>query len=185
MLEIGSKMKYSIICLLFWALINTSLFGQINDADTVNVLALENENVSILQLLTNPSKYHGEEITVSGYLHLKFEDCAFYLSKTQADYLLSEYALWIHFGDSVKVEYLLNGQIKEGNIVDIKYLDCKYVLIRGVFNKNKHGHLHAYTGTIEKIREIKELRKWYDGSKDLYNVDDTTGKILPVENKNN
>lgn len=176
-------MRYREMCLIFIVILNSILFGQVDTTYAVKVTSLESDHASICQLVTNTSKYHGEEIFVSGYLHLKFEDSALYLSKTQADYLLDEYAVWINFADSVKVEYLSKGQYEEGNIEDLKLLDCKYVRVQGVFNENHHGHFGAFAGSLEEINHIMELRQWYDGSKELLGMDEATGKIVPVEKK--
>ena len=173
-------MKPLLIISILMLLTLFSLFAQEhNDSTSVTVSALQNENVSVIHILANPDKYHNEEVIVTGYLHYKFEDYAIYLSKEHADYLLNEYALSIRLGDSLTIEKLSDCKYVQIPKENIKQLNCKYVSIKGTFNKHKLGHLGAYHGSIENINHIYELRRWYDGDKELIGIDKATGNLVP------
>ena len=106
-------------------------------------------------------------------MHIKFEDCAIYLSKMDADYLNGTNALWVNFNDNVETRSLNAGD----NIKLLNYFDCKYVRITGIFNMNKRGHLGMFAGTIDSVENIFEERQWYDGVRELWE-DKLDGKGL-------
>ena len=110
-------------------------------------------------------------------LHLKFEDCALYMSKHDADYLNGENAAWLNFESDIKLNALDNV-----DTLSISYFDSRYVTVIGVFNYEKAGHMGSFCGTIEKIEEIFETRQWYDGKIELWE-DKLDGKGLQRINK--
>lgn len=111
------------------------------------------EAVSILDLLARPDAYDGKFIRIDGFLHVKFEDCAVFMTKEHADYLMGKYGLWVSF--------------KTGEFIKQKDYDCKYVLLEGVFNKSGHGHMQLFGGELREVSRVLELTHWYDGSKEL------------------
>jgi hypothetical protein len=121
------------------------------------------EDVSIIQLIAAPEKYNGKFIRTSGYLHNQFEDSAIYFAKTDADYLIGENGLWIAYAENVQKQPLNRNK----KVDSLRYFDCKYVLIEGFFNKDAHGHMGAFAGSIERVSRIMELTRWFDGSKRL------------------
>lgn len=119
--------------------------------------------VSIHQLIANPEKYHNRRVLVHGFLHVKFEDSGLYSSRDDADYLISENALWISYSlDKLKLEP--NSPTLKPNQLD--YFDGKHVFVVGIFNKNECGHMGAYGGNIN-IERLVELKRYYDGRKAL------------------
>ena len=148
----------------------------LSDSNLVKVETLKNNHVSIIQLLSNPNKYHNQKIVVSGFLHYRFEDSALYFSKDHADHIINENAFWIDYSDSLKLYYLKNGNSITGSLNEISILNSKYVSVKGTFNKNSFGHLGAFPGTIQNVFEIRELIKWYDGNNELIGYDKATGK---------
>lgn len=131
------------------------------------LLAEEIQSVSLINLIVNPEKYDLKMVRVEGYLHIKFEDSALYLSKSDADYLNGQNAIWVSFSENkdIKIQPLdRNIKLSKENL---GYFDCKYVLLEGVFNKNDHGHMGAYAATLEDITRIMESTQWYDGKKEL------------------
>ena len=140
---------------------------QVSSNDTINALGLRNSRISMSRVLANPSLFDGLEISVSGYLHWRFEDAVLYLTKTDADYLISENAFWIiPSKDVVLYQIALKGE-KSSNI-SIEYFDGKYVTITGIFNSTRFGHMGANAGIIVDATRISELRQWYDGRDDLW-----------------
>ena len=41
---------------------------------------------SLVQMLAHPDRYHGEKVQIKGYLHVRFEGTAIYLSRADAEY---------------------------------------------------------------------------------------------------
>ncbi len=125
------------------------------------------QGVSLINLIASPEKYNSKIVRVEGYLHIKFEDCALYLSKSDADYLNGNNAIWVSFSENkdINIQPLdRNTKLTKGNI---DYLDSKYVLLEGVFNKNEHGHMGSYAATLDNVTRIMESTQWYDGKKQL------------------
>ena len=110
----------------------------------------EDYNASIVQILAHRDRYHGKKVQIEGYLHVRFEGTAIYLSKEDADYLMTRNGLWVSF-DKRAVPY-------EG-IVGPTQFDRKYVLIEGTFDKNDMGHKSSWQGAIENVTRIYELTK--------------------------
>ncbi len=165
-------MANKIIFLSFVFILPNILFAQNNLKDTATVTDLRDSDISIIQLIANPTKYNGFKVSISGYMHIKFEDCAIYLSKTDADYLNGSNALWVSFSDNINTT-----TINSKNKKTLNYFDCKYVRITGVFNMNKKGHMGMFAGTIEFVENILEERQWYDGTRELWE-DKLDGKGL-------
>jgi len=107
--------------------------------------------VSLIQLIANPSAYHGKFIRVDGYFHFKNEDQGLYLSKDDADHLMSRNAIWVSFDGPGKTTQ------------DFKALDCQYVLLEGVFNSKGAGHMDLYSGEIQMVSRGMRLKRFYDG----------------------
>lgn len=82
---------------------------------------------------------------VKGYLHVRFEGTAIYLSKADADHLITSNGFWVTFDE------------KKAISAESKKFDEKYVLMEGTFNKDNLGHLGLWQGAIEKVDRIVEL----------------------------
>ncbi|SIT94928.1 hypothetical protein [Pontibacter indicus] len=113
------------------------------------------ERVSLIKLLANPDKYHGKRVLVAGFLHLEHEDNSLYFSKEHANYLSTENAVWVKLGKNMRVEDA------EGSPTTTDALNRKYVMIIGKFNKDGAGHMGIFSGEIEGIERIFELKKFY------------------------
>ena len=109
---------------------------------------------SLVALLANPQHYHGRKIRVEGFMHVEFEGNAIYLSKDDADHLITSNGLWVSF-DKNAIPY-------EG-VVGPKEFHRKWVLIEGVFKYNPQGsgHFGGWSGEIKSIDRIYELKRHY------------------------
>jgi hypothetical protein len=128
----------------------------------VCVVALAQEqaiDVSLIQLLAAPEQYHGKLVRVQGFLHIKFEDHALYVSKDHADHLMGRSAVWVSFASAPQLQPLHDSENKKKR--DLSYFDRRYVLLEGVFNKDGHGHLGSYGGEVKQIQRVLELQRWY------------------------
>lgn len=120
--------------------------------------------VSFMELVSNPEKYHNKKVSVSGFMHVKFEDCALYSSKEYADFVMMENALWLCFSKDVKIEA---GRVRGKPVVaKIQDLDCVYVCARGTFDSKQHGHMAGCFGALI-VDEFVTETKFFDGKKEL------------------
>ncbi len=100
---------------------------------------------SLIELLARPAAFHGKKVRVIGFLKLEFEGDALYLHAEDEAHGLTNNGVW----------------------VDIPYqdsapkLECKsgsYVLMEGIFNAEKTGHLGLWSGGLE---EISRCQPWH------------------------
>lgn len=151
----------SLILFSFMILNFSNVFAQQDSVITMKSM-LGFEIISFVQLISNPKLYHHKKIQVSGYLHYRFEDAALYMSKTDADYMQSENAVWVAFDSKSSLEPL-----EKVPNVSVPYFDSKYVTIKGVFDCEDNGHMGMFIGSIKKIERMFENRRWYDGNREL------------------
>lgn len=102
-------------------------------------------DVSIIELISNPSDYDGKPIRVIGVGNLEFEGDAIYLSKDDWKYNIFQNGLWIDLG-AISISY-----------EEAVSFNGKFVIIEGVFDKDDKGHLSAWPGTI---KEISRYQLW-------------------------
>ena len=97
------------------------------------------DDVSIIQLISNPEKYDGKVVRVIGVGNLEFEGDAVYLSRDDWKNWVCKNGLWIELGDdatSYNVAKCWNG---------------KYVIIEGTFEQESTGHFGMWSGAITDI----------------------------------
>jgi hypothetical protein len=107
--------------------------------------------VSIVELLSSPDKYHGKRVLISGYLIVRFEGSAIYLSKDSADYGISRNAIWVEL-------YTVNGDSAIETLNPSNF-DAAYVTIEANFNRNFMGHMGLFQGALEAPSRMWKLRK--------------------------
>ncbi|MCO6455636.1 MAG: hypothetical protein J5I93_10110 [Pirellulaceae bacterium] len=110
----------------------------------------EDFQASIVQLLAHRDRYHGKKIQIKGFLHVRFEDSAIYLSKDDGEHGITTNGFWVSFE---KANVPFEGAVGPGEF------DRKYVVIEGTFNARSRGHHSAWQGSIEKISRVVELKK--------------------------
>lgn len=117
----------------------TLLYGQsTTDFSPPLIEKHEEFNVSLIQLIATPEKYHGKKVLVIGYLNIEFEGNAIYLHEEDYKHGLDKNAFWVDFSKEIKPE---------------KY-SKSYVIIEGTFNMNRQGHFGLFSGTIENITRL-------------------------------
>jgi hypothetical protein len=52
---------------------------------------------SLIQLLAHPDRYHGKKVQVQGFLHVRFEGTAIYLSREDAEHGITRNGFWVSF----------------------------------------------------------------------------------------
>lgn len=99
-------------------------------------------NVSLIQLIATPERYHQKIVQVVGYLNLEFESNAIFLHKEDFDNVLTNNGLWVMFSDRIRNEKKLTDYSK------------KYVILEGTFDMHAKGHFWLYSGTIKNINRL-------------------------------
>jgi hypothetical protein len=97
--------------------------------------------VSLLQLLATPERYDGVLVRTIGFLWLEFEGNKLYLHREDYEHAIVKQAVWLDFPQDPTAEQ--------------RRLRGNYVLVEGVFNAKRGGHMGLSTGAIEKISRLE------------------------------
>ena len=97
------------------------------------------EDVTMIQLIATPERYHGKLVRVVGVGNLEFEGNAIYLSKDDISYQVYN-AVWLDFDNNTTLSY-----------AEAKKHNGKYVLVEGIFDKDHSGHMGLFHGAITNI----------------------------------
>ncbi len=92
---------------------------------------------SLLRILASPDSFHGKEIQVIGFLDLAFEGTALYLHREDLAYGVLGNSIWVNVSSEMHKR--------------AKVLNRKYVIIRGTFDANNHGHMGLFSGALTNI----------------------------------
>lgn len=116
------------------------------ETDTLSREALKNI-ISLDDLLAAPEKYHDTYVCVKGYLNLEFEGDALY--GHTSDYFTHAYknSCWVEFSDSLSREKRVLNYSKH------------YVVVEGIFDANRQGHMSLSSGEIRAITSLHTLQK--------------------------
>jgi len=115
-------------------------------------------DVSIIQLIANPSEYHEKKIRVKGVADLSFEGTAVYLCIDNWYYGVYKNAIWLNIDGEIvdnKLWYYINGErISEE---EAQKYNGKYVLIEGAFDMYEVGHRGAFSGGIDDVTRFLDI----------------------------
>jgi len=101
------------------------------------------EKPTLLRVLANPERYHGQRVTLVGYLCLSFESTALYLHQEDSIQGITDNALW------VSTNALFAGNSSR--------LHQKYVIISGTFDTTNKGHMGLWLGSLTAITSCEPL----------------------------
>jgi hypothetical protein len=99
------------------------------------------QEVSVIALLADPTKYDGKHVRIIGFLRLEFEGNAIFLHREDFEYAISKNALWID-----RPEDLSERQVAEVN--------KRYVICEGTFNAKEHGHMGMFGGALTHVTRL-------------------------------
>lgn len=102
--------------------------------------APEPQDVSLVQLIATPAKYHGKLVRVIAFLSFKFESQVLYLHQEDFKRLIFRNGIWI--------------SVPEGMKVDAENMNGKYVLAVGRYDMNFRGHKSVYSGALTKVERL-------------------------------
>jgi hypothetical protein len=102
-------------------------------------------DVSLIQLVATPERYDGKLVRAIGYVRLEFEHYAIYPHRSDDEVGIARNGIALSLSDE-----LLRRRTE---------FDARYVLLVGIFDARKHGHLGAFNGQIGSIRRFEEWRR--------------------------
>jgi hypothetical protein len=97
--------------------------------------------ISLINLIASPSEYHGKKVRVIGVSVIEFEGDSLYLSKEHLLNAVTKNAVWIS----------PNYNTLETTEEKLSKYNGEYALVEGTFNKDGHGHMGLFSGSIENI----------------------------------
>ena len=96
------------------------------------------QDVTMIQLIATPEKYHEKLIRVIGVGNLEFEGDYLWFSKEDLIYYTDQ-RIWLSWGERA-IPY-----------EEARAYNGKYVLVEGIFNMCRNGHGTSFLGTIEQV----------------------------------
>jgi len=130
LLDIMKTIKLVALFMLFFAALPTAM-------------AAQPSNVSMIQLIAAPEKYQGKRVRLLAFLRIEFEGNAVYLHKEDYEQAIYSNGLWIDLPKGTSSGRGLTNQ---------------YVLVEGVFDGTRHGHLGLWSGTITDVTTLEPWR---------------------------
>jgi hypothetical protein len=107
------------------------------------------ESVSLSQLIATPGKYHGKVVRIIGVARIEFEGDSIWFTKEHYVHRIYENSLWI----------IPNYKALNTTRTKLERMNGKYVLMEGIFNKDKHGHGGIFSGTLENVTRFQIWEK--------------------------
>lgn len=114
-----------------------------------NTIQVDCMKIELSQLLESADKFDSRCITSEGYFSYRSEDAGIYLSPNDIRNYDSQNAIWVDISSSIVacVESKIN------------LFQKQKVVVTGMFNSKKKGHLSAYGGEITNVTYIKVIDK--------------------------
>jgi len=99
--------------------------------------------VSLIHVIQNPELYADKEIRVIGVANIQYEATGLYVSEEDLRNSVTKNGVWLGISSSD----------------ENRKLHGKYVLVEGLFDPTRKGHLGMWSGMI---RDVKRLELWSD-----------------------
>ncbi|MFC6840109.1 hypothetical protein [Xanthomonas theicola] len=100
------------------------------NSEACSQAAFKTRNVSIAELISDPNKYEGEEISVAGFYYSGFERSVIYPSRRNPDSSSWRDGLWVY------------------GISPFLDLNDRKIVMSGIFSERRKGHLSQWPGSI-------------------------------------
>ena len=119
------------------------------------MLAAENredatgENVSIIQLVANPQRYHGKVVVVAAYATVEPENSSLCMTRNPASH---KDCIWLEYDDAPSNSPTDMQKLKRTKAAWSK-MNGHRVTVRGTFNQDNTGHFGGWSGAIESISD--------------------------------
>jgi hypothetical protein len=102
--------------------------------------------VSLIHILQNPQQYAEQPVRVIGVANIGFEATGLFVSEEDMRNAVTKNGIWLVVPSSD----------------ENRKLHGKYVLVEGVFDPLRKGHLGMWSGTL---KDVKRLELWSDPDK--------------------
>lgn len=109
----------------------------------VSISLYASDLTSMISVIAHPEAYHGKEISMVGVLRLEFEGHILFFSSEDARHGIIHNALWLRLTEEQEALFDPHANF--------------YVVVKGTFDANDHGHLGSYMGAIAKVESIRKL----------------------------
>ncbi len=103
-------------------------------------------DVSLVQLIATPGRFHGKTVRAVGYAHLAFNNAGLYLSREAYEQGAQKNGVWLEVDADT-----LTARANE--------LTDRYVRVTGVWNARDFGNLALWSGQIEHVRSLEAWGK--------------------------
>lgn len=107
------------------------------------------KEVLLAEIVANPAQYDGQPVRVRGFLLMRFENRALYISDDDLD---RKKSLWV-----ANIVSLANR---------IRGLAGQYVVAEGTIDAKSRGHMHKFAGTIIVTKVDPDTQQTPAGSKE-------------------
>ena len=118
---------------LLCSLASAQDFGRIDDSAIP---------VSLIAIIADPHKWHGEVVRVTGVIVIEHEGNALYLSREHRRMMVLKNAIWLDFDETV---------ISVNELADV---DERYAVVEGRVNANMQGHFGMYSAALENVSRV-------------------------------
>lgn len=115
--------------------------------------------VPMARLLSDPFRFHGTMVKVSGFLRLQHENNALYLSFEAARYGLMESAIYLLFKDSIYLSQPGPLRRKPVGFKSLDTLDKRYVMVQGIFDAD-FDPITFQLG-LKNVDMVEPLNDWF------------------------
>lgn len=136
-----------VIGILLLIMLSVLVLSELSDGGSINTNGSSSNaiEVSLISLISNPSKFNGKLVSVTGVSSVSNEYDAIYVSKDDYRYKINGNAICLDFNSSAVSRdkaYDLNG---------------KYVNVEGIFRYEYNGDSYNFMGTIDSIKKIESV----------------------------
>jgi hypothetical protein len=108
------------------------------------------EEVSLVNLIATPERYHGKVVSVTVYATIGFENMSLCASR---QVLTNKDCLWLHIDSGpFETDQDLKRYLEREKLW--KQFHRQVISLRGTFNQKNTGHLGGWSGSIEKVTEV-------------------------------
>lgn len=100
-------------------------------------------DVSMINLIANPTAFDGKKVRLIGYVRLEFEGDSIYLHRDDARQRNFKNGLWLDVEMPQKRRTSINN---------------RYALVEGVFSMEERGHMGMWSGAIKSVSRLEPWR---------------------------
>jgi hypothetical protein len=133
------RQRYTALTFLFAILCSSELLAQ------------EPQDVSMVQLISNPEKFNGKVVRVIGFLRIEFEGNVLYMHREDYDYAILGNGVWV--------------DLPEFSLKNKDRVNLKYVILVGQFSSKDRGHMGMWSGSFNNVQRLERWREIRNAAK--------------------